>query len=224
MNSHTTATAPVIDHPDGFADAVHDLLGEYVLTHHVLETKDVDELTAQITDAYVPRIKGAREQAARASRETRTLLERERAIYAHLAQMTTTLEQLTRAGVRHAAQVRVLNGQLTEARELIARVRENGDHMVSAAELTVALEPRRMPLNPPPMMVSVVVDTRWTAGIFASEGGGDRRYSYPFIGWSSVLRSDTVDAAVEAVFLVDGQEVPQSLLARRGLTLENLLA
>ncbi len=212
---------------DSFAEIVHDIVAE----RWPVETDDptaIDEVTARVVDAYVPRVGAERQRAFRADREMRALVDRDACLHTLLTQARRSAGLLLDGQDAALAQVDGLRSVLARVNQLLDAADDSpndGPAMVSVAELRPLLRPPLVGAGPRvPVVIAVQPDRAWTMGDFTrgqNPAPEDPRAHYAFIGWAVVLHGG-VHGVIEAAFLVDGAPVPQSTLQMRGYTLERL--
>lgn len=212
---------------DSFAEIVHDIVAE----RWPVESDDptaIDEVTARVVDAYVPRVGTERQRASRAEREMRALVDRDACLHTLLTQARRSAGILLDGQDAALAQVDGLRAVLARVNALLDSTEADpaaDTAMVSVAELRPLLRPPLVGAGPRlPVVIAVQPDRAWTMGDFtrgAAAAPEDPRAHYPFIGWACVLHGG-VHGVIEPAFLVDGVPVTQSTLQMRGYTLERL--
>lgn len=209
--------------PDAFADAVRDLLMER-WPQAGRFADEVEQVTAHIVDAYLPRIRLARQRADKAETEMRHLVDRDRATHELLTQLKATISLFIDGQMRERLVAHQYNDQLMRIRQLVRDTEQEGSSMIALAEVSPILDTGvYVPQPAPPLVVAVRPDHRFRYGTFLGlDGENGRSWRYAFIGWSVVIRSMVPDSEVEPCFLVDGVVVPRSALLLRGLTLQVL--
>ncbi len=218
-------TPPATD--TSFAEIVHDIVAE----RWPAETDDptaINDVTARVVDAYVPRVGAERQRAFRADREMRALVDRDACLHTLLTQARRSAGVLLDGQDAALAQVDGLRSVLARVNKLLDDVDnapDDGRAMISVAELRPLLRPPLVGATPRmPVVIAVQPDRAWTMGDFTRSQDPtpeEPRAHYPFIGWAVVLHGG-VHGVIEPAFLVDGVPVPQSTLQMRGYALERL--
>jgi hypothetical protein len=199
-----------------FEVCVREVLANHQLDNPGLRDADVDAITDAIMADYRPRIDYQRGLVSGLREQILQLIGRDRAHHHHMAQVqeNTTAHMTSRD--RYALQTRQLAEQLGEVSRAVRKAAGVGAHMVAIGELTAILQtPRQVPRQQGPVVLSLVPDSRWTAGVFIQPDGGTQVFA--MLGWSVVFRPVEADSQVEPVFLVGQHRMCQSEIHQRYL-------